>query len=260
MTSRAGLSAAEVRHFREQGFVVPEHRIAPAEVAAMKSGVERIIDASPGLTNKPITTAHLAAVHGNDALMAHCLRPDILDMIEAIDGPDLILWTTSVFHKPAVSGVETPWHQDGEYWPMRPMAGTSAWIALTASHRENGCLRVVPCSHLTAREHEKSRPARGHFGRTLPPNSIPETETADIELEPGQMLLFHPMLVHGARANESAQARTGFVIRYMPSTSWFDHDGGESDSGRPPYADRALFLVRGVNRCDRNDLQRNHPS
>jgi ectoine hydroxylase-related dioxygenase (phytanoyl-CoA dioxygenase family) len=47
-----------------------------------------------------------------------------------------------VFCKPAVIGHEVPWHQDGQYWPIRPRATVTAWIAL-----DNGCMRVIPGSH-----------------------------------------------------------------------------------------------------------------
>ena len=59
----------------------------------------------------------------------------------------MILWGCHVFCKPAGDGYATPWHQDGHYWPIRPLANCTVWVALEESTIENGCLRVIPRSH-----------------------------------------------------------------------------------------------------------------
>ena len=47
------------------------------------------------------------------------------------------------------------WHQDGQYWPIRPLATCTAWLALDDATPENGCLRVLPWSHLQSIEHQR---------------------------------------------------------------------------------------------------------
>ena len=72
---------------------------------------------------------------------------EILDLVEQVIGPDIILWGCHVFCKPAGDGQETPWHQDGHYWPIRPLDNCTVWVALDPSTVDNGCLRVIPGSH-----------------------------------------------------------------------------------------------------------------
>ena len=258
--AEAVLTGEEAKRFADQGFVVPRFRFAPDVVERLRIDIADYLEANPHLTAElPITHAHIPApdASGRDhSLMWFCLRPDLLDVIEALEGPDLILWTTSVFHRPAVKGVATPWHQDGEYWPIEPITGASAWVAVTPARRENGCLRVIPCSH---KRHARHVERDGSFSRTLAPNAFDEADAVDIELEPGEMFLFHPLLIHGSWPNTSGVVRTGFAVRYFATTSFFNHEGGGGRAdGRAAYADRPLYLVRGVDRCGRNDLVRNH--
>jgi hypothetical protein len=60
-------------------------------------------------------------VRGVEDLLDLACHPDILDAVEQVMGPDLILWGSLVFSKPAGDGLAIPWHQDGQYWPVRPM-------------------------------------------------------------------------------------------------------------------------------------------
>lgn len=254
------LSEAEVAQFREQGYLIPKYKFSPVDVEELRVGIASAIERFPQLTNLPLTTAHFPSYdeQGNDqSLMSFCLRDDLLDIIESLEGPDLVLWTTTVFHRPPVKGVATPFHQDGEYWPISPMTGSSAWIAVTPTRRANGCMRVIPGSHRMLGEHVEN--SGDVFGTVLSPDAFDEAAAVDIELDPGQMLLFHPYLIHGSWPNTSDDPRTGFAVRYYASTSVFDLDGGaKMDDKTTTYDDRALFLVRGVDRSGRNDFQRNH--
>ena len=97
-------------------------------------------------------------------------------------------------------GYETPWHQDGHYWPIRPLANCTVWVALEESTVENGCLRVIPRSHRDQMLHEhlhedRTRPhAEPAHGRW----QFDEAQAVDLELEPGQMSLHDVYMIHGA--------------------------------------------------------------
>lgn len=255
---RTHLTDAEVAQFRTDGFLIAPFRFDEQDVAALRTDLWRIMEMHPDLRNRPMTTAHFRhrGAKGEFSLMPFCERPEILDMIESIDGPDLILWTTTVFDRPATDGVATPWHQDGDFWPIEPLAGTSAWVAATPCTRENGCVRIIPGSHRRPLPHV--RLDDGVFGKTTDPNTFDEADAIDVVLQPGEMMLFNSGLIHGSWPNTGGQRRTGFVMRYIPSTSFFNHDGNARPDGSIPYADRALFLVRGIDRCGRNDFRRNH--
>ena len=74
-------------------------------------------------------------------------RPRVLDAVESLLGPDLLVWSTRWFSKMPGEKAYVSWHQDAGYWGLRPPKVTSAWVALSESVPENGCMRVVPGTH-----------------------------------------------------------------------------------------------------------------
>ena len=88
-----------------------------------------------------------------------------------------------------------------------------------------------------------------------------EREAVDIELEAGQMSLHDVFMIHGAKANTSSKRRTGVALRYMPSTSVFERNLRPADgkSGvSVNFAERPLWLLKGVDRSGRNDFEVGH--
>ncbi len=88
-----------------------------------------------------------------------------------------------------------------------------------------------------------------------------EATAVDLELQPGQMSLHDVYMIHGAAANTSAQRRTGVALRYMPSTSVFERDLKPVDGKcgvAVNFAQRPLWLLKGVDRSGRNDFKVGH--
>jgi len=185
--------------------------------------------------------------------------PEILDMVSQLIGPDLILWGTTLFGKPARCGRETPWHQDAMYWPIDPPATCSVWIALDDAASDNGCLRVVHGSH-------RARQTMAH--RTVGERDVVlsfEAEAAadadrcahDVELRAGQISLHDIHLLHGSNANRSGRRRAAFVLRLMPAASLFDRALGArwaQEGRRLDFSRRRIILMRGANRHQGNDF------
>ena len=91
--------------------------------------------------------------------------------------------------------------------------------------------------------------------------SFDEGQAVDLELQPGQMSLHDVYMVHGAAANRSGKRRTGVALRYMPSTSVFERGLRPSDGQTGVavnFAERPLWLLRGVDRSGRNDFEVGH--
>ena len=169
--------------------------------------------------------------------------------MSGVIGDDVILWGCHVFCKPAGEGYETPWHQDGHYWPIRPLANCTVWVALEQSTVENGCLRVIPRSHRDRVLHEHLHEDRTDLtlNQRMADGIFDEAQAVDLELEPGQMSLHDVYMIHGAAANPRSKRRTGVALRYMPSTSVFERDLRPADgkTGVPvDFAHRPLWLVR----------------
>src|ERR1700682_1591584 len=92
-------------------------------------------------------------------LFEHATDPVILDAVEDLIGPEIVLYNTQALLKPAFHGTSQPWHQDSAYWPIRPFELVTCWIALDEATLENGCMHFLPRSHLEGlREHVTGRP------------------------------------------------------------------------------------------------------
>ena len=264
----ARLSPDEIAHYRREGWVVPEFRLPPRRVAQMHDALNELIHRNPGVRPEKLVSAHIEGdngegVRGNRAFLDLARDPEILELVSGVLGEDVILWGCHVFCKPAEEGYETPWHQDGHYWPIRPLATCTAWVALEPSTKENGCLRVIPGSHAPRRLHEHLHEERADLSlnQRMAAAAFDEEQAVDIELEPGQMSLHDVYMIHGAKANTSGRRRTGVALRYMPSTSVFERDLRPVDgkSGVPVnFARRPLWLVKGVDRSGRNDFSVGH--
>ena len=174
-------------------------------------------------------------------------------------GDDIILWGCHVFCKAAAEGYETPGHQDGHYWPMHPLANCTVWLALEASTVENGCLRVIPRSHVgqQLREHLHEDRSDLTLNQRLAAGKFDEASSVDLELQPGEMSLHDVYTIHGAKANRSNKRRTGVALRCRPATSVFERHLKPVDGKTGvavDFAHRPLWLVKGRDRSGRNDL------
>jgi ectoine hydroxylase-related dioxygenase (phytanoyl-CoA dioxygenase family) len=189
--------------------------------------------------------------------------PELLDILEQIQGPDLVLWITRILCKPAAIGREVPWHQDGEYWPMRPLATCSAWVAVDPVSTANGCMRFIPGSHLRQElyRHHKAERENLVLNLELDQDQFNEADAVNVELEPGQISLHDVRLIHGSLANTSGQRRAALIMRYMPASSHYDRASVKTDvkSNKAfDIADQPLCLMRGVDRCGKNDFEHGH--
>lgn len=163
---------------------------------------------------------------------------ELLNAVESVLGPDLVVDGTLVFYKPPRDSSYASWHQDSVYsgWHLTP--SVSAWIALTPSDRSNGCMRAIPGSHKDG--------LLDHDTVTGDPNllnrrgerlrmDVDESQAVDIVLQPGEMSLHHANIVHGSNANGSDRPRIGFIVRFVTS--------------KTGNRDREVMRVRGNTDC-----------
>jgi hypothetical protein len=250
------LSDAEVEAYHRDGQLTPGHRLPADLVGRMRTHIEALIAGNPDIRPEQLAGAHIprnadTGVQGVDALLECTRHPVILDMVEQLIGPDLIMWGSQVFSKPTGDGMAIPWHQDGQYWPLRPLRNVTVWVAIDAATVENGCLRVIPGSHRRGlMAHSRTDDPDLVLNQGL--SGVDETRAFDVQLEPGQVSLHDVMTVHGSNANRSGQRRCGYAIRYMPATSLFDRSLSPTRIAHNQvldYAQRPIWLVRGQDRA-----------
>ena len=229
----ASLAREAVQQYEAEGYLSPLQVLAPDELERFRSEVEALYRAlaASGSTRLPSQT-HLHFPWAYD-LVAH---PRILDAIEAVIGPNILVHATTIFGKQPGDGKFVSWHQDGYYMRLSHPAFVSAWVALTDSAIDNGCLRVIPGSHRAGRiaHGETARSTDNMLASGMEvTNAVDERDAVDVELAPGEASLHHVDLVHGSRANTSGRPRIGVAIRYVAP-----------DVRQPNWHHRVL-LVRG---------------
>lgn len=262
------LSPDEIDRYRRDGWIVPSYRLPTARVQRLRETLERLIRENPGIRPERLVSAHIEGenaegVRGSSDFLELARDPQIVEQVAQLIGDDVILWGCQIFCKPGGDGLETPWHQDGHYWPIRPLATCTVWVALDASTRENGCLRVIPGSHRdrVLLPHLKEDRDDVVLNQRTDDAAFDAARAVDIELEPGQMSMHDVYMIHGAAANRSPRRRAGVAIRYMPGTSLLDRSlmARSAQSGYTvDFTSRPLWLLRGVDRTGRNDFAVGH--
>ena len=238
------LADAALARYNEQGFYTPLRVLSTAEAAAYRARME----ASEARLGRALTLDERHKPHLLfDWAMELTRHPAVLDAVEAIVGPDILAWESALFTKEAGGPEHLTWHQDLLYWGLDPGDQVlTAWIALSPSTVESGCMRVVPRSHL----HDLAP----HVNTYAPNNllsrgqevqaEVNEADVVDIVLSPGEMSLHHVKIIHGSEPNRARDRRIGFGIRYLPP----------SVRQRAKMRDSAT-LVRGTDRFGHFDLE-----
>lgn len=211
----SSLSPAAVGRYRKDGYLCPIPALSAAEAADHMRDLERVeADLGNGTLKRIRGKGHLLVRSLYD-LMRH---PAILDAVESIVGPNILVWNSSLFLKEPHDPGYVQWHQDVYDFDQNSDAIVSAWIALLPSTRENGAMRVVPGSFRN--KHVQHVPVAPGSAAMIRDNleigvKVNEADAVDLLLEPGQMSLHHMYTYHGSPPNNSDGRRCGFAIRYV---------------------------------------------
>lgn len=214
--------AADPAEFDRFGFLAP----IPVHGAPEAARVRAAFDALEAVEGREKCQIGLLDRHFDQPFVWElATHPAILDAVEAVIGPDILLLATHFFCKyPAAGGAPgaagapfVAWHQDVTYWGLEPPMAVTAWYAVDDSDVENGCMRAVPGTHRNLREHGKS----GHPGNLLSVDqevwvtSEEEAGAVDLPLRAGEISLHHGLLIHGSNPNRSTRRRCGLTLRYV---------------------------------------------
>jgi ectoine hydroxylase-related dioxygenase (phytanoyl-CoA dioxygenase family) len=237
------LSDAQVRAYRQDGYLCPIDALTPVEAAHYRARLEAAEaaagDSLPGAyRHKP----HLVYTWAQE-LIRHV---KILDAVEDVIGPDILAWESVLFIKEPHTEDYISWHQDITYWGLEAEGDVvTAWVALSLSTVASGCMRVVPGTHL--REvvpHSDTFGAHNMLSRGQEiAVEVDEAHAVDLVLAPGQMSLHHVKIFHGSYQNRAGDRRIGFAIRYLPPHV---HQDVGADSAT---------LVRGEDRVGHFELE-----
>ncbi len=212
----AQLSPDQVAAYRRDGFLSP----LPAFGAAETAGFLRRLEALEAADGGALSRASNQKPHIVHPWLADLVRrPEILDPVESVLGPDILLWGAGFFAKNPHDGKIVSWHQDSTYWGLSEPEIVTAWVAFTPSTPLSGCMRVVPGTHTVDQvPHRDTHAANNLLSRGQEiAVEVKEEEAVDIVLQPGQMSLHHVRLFHGSGVNEAPHRRIGLALRYIPT-------------------------------------------
>ncbi|RCK69370.1 phytanoyl-CoA dioxygenase family protein [Desertihabitans brevis] len=209
----------DVERFRREGYLLPQRQLfSPEKLDALEAIFdEHLADKGAKLSDE-LDTPHFR----DPRLLEFLLSEEVLDTVEPLVGPDIALWTSHFISKDPFTGRATPWHEDSAFWNGR-LSGydriVTVWLALGPSNRENGCMRVVPGSHLGGGFSE------GYVATDMSVQTfhaqlegVDESRAVDFELRRGEFSLHDGRIVHGAKPNTSSIRRTGYTMRYFPAS------------------------------------------
>ena len=211
MSSDGSLTGAQVSHYHRHGWVAPIDVLSADEAVCALAALEAA------------EVAHPEDLHRGHRNNAHLVLPFLADLAlhetilscvtSLIDRPTALL-NSVLFIKEADSTAYVSWHQDSTYMGIESSDMVTAWVALTPSTSTNGCVAMASGTHVDG--------IRPHVDRFGPENILTRGQhvegahdhtAVDIELDPGQMSLHHPHLIHGSRPNRSDGRRIGVAFQ-----------------------------------------------
>ena len=222
------LTNQQLADYEELGFLHSIPILSQDEVGYYRAQVEKTCQAIGGRVTR-LNALHLFFRWAWE-LSTH---PRLLDCLEQLLGPNIVLKSTRVFYKYGRSASYVGWHQDGITERLEDGRAPAIWLGLTAATVENGCLRVVPRSHrLGLLQHDSSPDLEPLPGSTSAPVESwfrahgdelsgritrvpPDSDSGfDLVMPPGEMSIHHPVILHGSNSNLSTECRIGLSASY----------------------------------------------
>ena len=193
---------------------IVEGRVEPAEgMLVMKDVMVAKGAVAPGSRMEAI--AKIQDYEKDPVLDSYTTHPAVLDCVERFVGHDVQTIHTMLINKPPNVDGRHPLHQDLLYFPFRPADRiVASWTALERVTKENGCLVAIPGSHRgDLLEHENpdwEYLNGGYFGA----KDVPTEDRVHLEMEPGDTVFFHPILIHGSGRNRTQGFRRAISAHY----------------------------------------------
>ena len=249
------LDEKQLNEYKKNGFVIPDFMMDEKEI----SEIENLHDNLIKKYHKYLNYCP-AILQYEEKFLKYCLNEKILDIVQQLIGNNFALWNSSFFAKPALNGHATPWHQDGQYWPIRPLATCTVWLAIDDTNEQNGCLKFIKGSHRDKKlkKHEFNEDKNLTLHQELIKSEYNEEDSVNLILKRGQISLHDVYLVHGSDANFSQNSRRAMTMRFMPTTSVFDHDLARKkykNLNTSKYSNRKIYHARGVDKSNKNTLE-----
>jgi non-haem Fe2+, alpha-ketoglutarate-dependent halogenase len=239
------LSQEQVDSYRYNGFLFPVPALTPDEVATCLAGLQRLeLELGSPVAEADVKWRSHAYAHSPwfNTLIRH---KRILDAIEDVIGPNILVWTSTFFIKEPHSPTFAAWHQDGTYFGLEPKEQVCAWVALTDASEQAGCMEQLS-SRGAPRQYNHAALGLANSinraGQTIM-EAFDQSNPVAMALRAGEFSLHHELAVHRSAPNHASHRRVGIGLNYIPTHVRVDS----------PVRCKAM-LVRGEDRYGHFDL------
>jgi len=205
------LTSNQLKQYKDEGYVAPVNVLTKDEANEIRNEIEFIENKWP------------EELEGSGRNYVHLISPvfdkishneKIINAVESIIGKNILVCGTTLFIKNPSEKCFVSFHQDAKYIGLEPYNWVTAWIAVTDTNEDNGCMRMWVGSHKDdLKEHNQKFDESNLLTRGQTVENVPLEETKPVVLNAGQMSLHHPKIVHGSSLNNSKDRRIGFVVQ-----------------------------------------------
>jgi len=214
------LTEQQVRSYRHDGFLFPIPALTPQEAAQCMADLERAearLGVSLGAGEKRWRSAAYTYLPWVDALVRN---PHILDVVEDVIGPDILVYMSTFFIKEPAAPTFTAWHQDSTYFGLDPHEHVTAWVAFSDASAQAGCMDVVSARGAPRQMHHRAaymEHSLNGAGQVIV-EPVDDNEAVAMELKAGEMSLHNTLCPHRSAPNRAQHRRIGLGISYVPAT------------------------------------------
>jgi ectoine hydroxylase-related dioxygenase (phytanoyl-CoA dioxygenase family) len=240
--SKAIISPKQAEFYNENGYLLPHIPLFSTEKFEKLFDIFEYHLANRGdLRPDEMNNPHLK----DERLFDFLLADEVIDVVEAIIGPNIGLWSSGFICKEPKTGKKTPWHEDSAYWEGRfnSFDGiVTIWLAIDEATKENGCMGVVPGTQKNGfSEYVNMGTDHKIFNFEIKGDTINEADVVWFELKKGTYSLHDSRIIHGANANTSNTRRTGYTMRYFNTDLILNRE-------HPSNQDKKIYHAGGENR------------
>lgn len=237
------LSQEQIEQFKRNGYLEAVRAVSDEEADALRERMHEVLEGKAkrgpesnrnllGDESKRVVHQIVNIWEADDLFLKHVYNERVAGMVsQLMDHPVVRVWHDQIQFKPPKVGGPTDWHQDHPYWPIiQPPDLVSAWMALDDAAVENGCMWMVPGSHLWGSYKDGTI---GTDPETFDPTPdfslLPECariEKVPCEVKKGHVMFHHCLTWHGSPCNNSERGRPAIAVHYMPGYTRYEPQHG----------------------------------
>lgn len=229
------LTQPQIEQFQRDGFLNGGPLLNDAEVEELRAEVMRVIDQRERTdVTQPVLLRNLSKDdskpvwqivniwQASPAFKRLMMRPEITTSISQLTGAtELRIWHDQIQYKPPEIGGQTDWHQDAPLWPIiAPMTEVTAWVALDDADESNGCMSMVPGSHLWGNQIDLLRQIEEYDAVPQEHDGHP-VRVVRCPVKKGEVHFHHALTWHGSHSNTSGRPRRAIALHYMTGETRF---------------------------------------